>query len=222
MTPGKRGWEGRREEEARRKIQKFLQGRRNPETKQYVGKLIEKLEKVRKEDTERKIKEPEVGWVRVKTLLDEFVGEGKLIKNQTTFYRLLDDLFQDLVIDKRVRKMDQERGRQATFYRIPFEYRQEWLATRDGLEDAYAARMLCIHDLIEQLMIAQELLTEMGCGNPHEIIIERFTRQMKKKPSCTAYKEDPNLINEFMDRNGQINYPELLKKILPKKEDSAL
>lgn len=220
MTPDKRGTDGR-EEEARRKIQKFLQGRRNPETKKYVEKIIDRLEKEREEDSKRKIKEPEVGWVRVKTLLDEFVGEGKLIKNQTTFYRLIDDLFQDLVIAKRVTKMPNERGRQATFYRTMFEYRREWILDRKGLEEIYAATMVSVNQLIEQLMIAQDLLSEMGCANPHDLIIERYTQLHGMKPKSTVYR-DPNLtdakfMEKFKDKNGKINYPELVKYLWPEK-----
>ncbi|WP_321507324.1 hypothetical protein [uncultured Methanoregula sp.] len=182
MRSDKTNAEKLRMEGARRKIQKFLQSRRNPDTKEYVWKLIAKIETVRCEDARRNLIESEVGWIRVKSLLEEFVGEGKLIKSQTTFYRLLDDLYQDQIIEKQVLKMANEKGRQATFYRTPFEYRQEWLVSREFLEQALNTRIEYIRDLSDQLMIAQDLLTEMGCVNPHERIIERFTRMRKKEP----------------------------------------
>ncbi|MGA2917619.1 hypothetical protein [Methanoregula sp.] len=219
MTSDKKGDLGRREDEARLKIQKFLQGRRNPDTRQYVEKIIEYLENVRKKDTDRKKPEREVGWVRVKDLLGEFVGEGKLIKNGTTFYRLIADLSQDLIIDKQTQPMPHEKGRQATFYRTLSKYRREWIFSRDGLESAYAERMACIHDLIEQLIIAQKLLMENGCPNPHEIIIERFKHQRKKKPSCSAALE-PNLIQEFRDEKGNIDYQGLINKIATRGQEN--
>jgi len=212
MTPDKTRDHGRREDEARLKIQKFLQGRRNPETRKYVEKLIEYLENVRKKDTEGKKPNREIGWVRVKDLLGQFVGEGKLIKNETTFYRLIADLSQDLIIEKQARPMPHEKGRQATFYRTLFEYRPEWIFSRDGLEEAYAERMVCIHDLIEQLTIAQKLLADMGCQNPYEIIRERFIHQMKRNPSCSAAL-DPNLIQEFTDKKGNVDHQGLINKI---------
>jgi len=211
MAQGKSEAEVLRESEARRKIQKFLQARRNPHTKECVEKIIERLDKENDIDIKNKAG-PTGGWVRVKTLLEEFVGESKLINNQTTLYRMLDDLFEERIIEKKVGKIEKERGCQATFYRTAFEYRQEWFITREMLESAYAEKMECIHDLIEQLVIAHQLLVEEGCPNPHDIIIERFIYQRKKKPSCSA-SWDPNLIREFTDQNGKINYQELMKKI---------
>jgi hypothetical protein len=125
---------------------------------------------------------------------------------------MLDDLSEEGIIEKIISKIAKEKGCQATFYRTAFQYRQEWFVTREWLEIAYAEKMECIHDLLEQLVIAQQLIRENGCPTPHEKIIERFIHQRKKKPSCTAAL-DPNLIQEFTDKKGNLDYQGLIKKI---------
>ncbi|MGD0079687.1 MAG: hypothetical protein ABSB80_03450 [Methanoregula sp.] len=202
----------KREEEMHQKIVKFLRSRHQPATKQYVWKIIERLEQERIKNIQDNVKKSEIGWVRVRTLLDDLVGKGDgKIENATTFYRLLHDLSGERLIDKRVLKMAKEKGPKATFYRTLFDYQERWFYSRELLEKSIDEYEVYIRDLFEQFMIAQDLLTEMGCVNPHEIIIERFTRLRKREPFYIV-RRDPNLDHEFMEQITQIPDQETPKR----------
>jgi len=200
------------DEEARRKLQRFLQGRRTENTREYVEKIISYLGEARVSDNKEKKSRSEIGWVRVKTLLYEFVGQDNIIKNQTTFYRLMDDLFLDRIIDKRTKKIANERGRQATFYRTPLEYRREWVLDRKGIEELCADRMRSINDLSEQLSIAQQLLVEKGCQNPYSAIKEIYVQRHQIEPSCRV-SIDQDLIQKCTDKNGHVDPAKIIESI---------
>ena len=146
MTPDKR------EDEMRQKITKFLRSRHQPTTKQYVWKIIERLERERIKNTQDNVKKSEIGWVRVRTLLDDLVGKGDdKIENATTFYRLLHDLAENQLIEPQARKMPHEKGRKATFYRTLFDYQERWFYSRELLEKSIDEDEEYIRDLFVQV-----------------------------------------------------------------------
>ena len=73
-------------------------------------------------------------------------------------------------------------------------------------------------------MMAQDLLTEMGCPNPQELIIERFTLLIKREPYYIVYR-DPNLNHELTESALYIPDQEIYKMTRiygPKKEGSLI
>jgi len=200
-----------RGEEVHHRILKFQESRRNDTTKKSARKIIERLEEERQQDAEIE-SESDVGWVRLQTLIDEFVGKEKLIKNQTTLFRLINDLYREKLIDKIVFTNTKLRGRQATFYRTPSEYRQEWLLDRRQLEELCGERMICINGLIEQFQIAQQLLTEKGYQNPYSAIKEIYVQRHQTEPS---YKVciDLDLLQNCTDKNGHIDPAKIIETI---------
>ncbi len=171
-----------REEELRWKIRRFLRTRRNDETKNYVLSIIEILERAREEDSRKKIGKSEAGWVRVKVLLDELVGPDKKIKNETTLYRLANDLFQEKIIERRAVPMPDERMRSATFYRTSEPYQLWWFLSRDQIEERYSKSQLYIKELIRHLVIAGDLLEEMGCPDPQQKIADDYKLLYDRDP----------------------------------------
>ena len=168
--------------ELRGKIQRFLRTRRNDETKHYVAAIIDVLEKVREEDAKKKIRKDNAGWVRVKVLQDELVGPDNVIKNATTFYRLLSDLSRQQIIDRNVVPLPEERQRKATFYRTTGPYQRWWFLSREQLEENYAKNLLCLRELTQQFVIARTLLEELGCPNPQQKISEEYTALTGREP----------------------------------------
>jgi hypothetical protein len=176
-------WE--RKFELRGKIQRFLRSRRNDETKQYIASIIGILETARVEDAKKKSRKEDAGWVRVKILLDELVGPDKIIKNATTFYRLVNDLSRQRIIDRKVLAMPEERKRKATFYRTTGPYQRWWFLSREQLEENYAKDLQCLRELVQHLVIARTLLEELGCPDPQQKISEEYTALLGREPHST-------------------------------------
>ena len=170
-----------REGELRWKIRRFLRTRRNDETKNYVWSIIEILERAREEDS-GKIGKREAGWVRVKVLLDELVGPDKKIKNETTFYRLANDLFEEKIIERRAVPMPDERMRSATFYRTSEPYQLWWFLSRDQIEEEYSKSQVYITELFRHLVIARDLLEEMGCPDSLQKIADDYKLLYDREP----------------------------------------
>jgi len=141
---------------ARQYITRFLRGRRTSETRNYVWMILKRLGKQIPEDVKKAIKPADLGYVRVKTLMDELVDFGK-IPNQTTFYRLLRDLNAADVIEKKSVPMKSERNRPATFYRIARSFdepfREMWFIPRKELEERLSAAEYRIEELEVELSL---------------------------------------------------------------------
>ena len=170
-----------RQEELRWKIRRFLRTRRTDETKNYVWSIIEILERAREEDT-GKIGKSEAGWVRVKVLLDELVGPDKKIKSETTLYRLANDLFEEKIIERRAVPIPDERMRSATFYRTSEPYQLWWFLSRDQIEEEYSKSQVCITELLRHLVIARDLLEEMGCPDLQQKIADDYKLLYDREP----------------------------------------
>jgi|SRR5208283_2052098 len=171
-----------RKNELRWKIMRFLRSRRSDETRKYVGSIIDVLEKAREEDSQKKIRKGEAGWIRVKVLLNELVGPDKEIKNQTTFYRLVNDLSLEKIIERRTVPIPEEQMRSATFYRTSDPYQRWWFLSREQLEEKYTKSQLCVRELIQHLVIARDLLEEMGCPDPQQKIADDYKLLYDRAP----------------------------------------
>jgi len=171
-----------REGELQLKIRRFLRSRRTADTKDYVYSIIEVLERRRKEDSERKIKKSDVGWVRVKELLDDLVGTDKKIKSETPLYRLLNDLAREMIIERRVVPMPEERMRPGTFYRTAEQYQLWWFLSREELEKQYAKSQIVLTELMRQFVIARDLLEDGGFADPQQKIAENYKLLYNREP----------------------------------------
>jgi hypothetical protein len=126
-----------------RKIQKFLKSRRSNETKDQIEAIVAFL--VRERETRK------TGWVPVKEIIEAFFPH--YIRNQTTVYRMLGDLTEAEIIDKKEEIAQKGPGRKPTYYRVPISYPQEWFWSREGLSLNFQKALL-------RLGLAQYLLME--------------------------------------------------------------
>lgn len=169
--------------ELRSRITKFLRSRRSPKTKQYVGSIINVLEKALDNDLRKRIPpRSEAGWVRAKVLLDELVGPGKEIKNPTTFYRLVNDLSSETIIERQIKKIPEERMRTATYYRVIERYKRWWFLSREQLEEKHYKYLRCMRELTQHYVIARSLLEDLGCSNPQKKIAEEYKFLTGREP----------------------------------------
>lgn len=163
-----------REERIQEEILKFQQSRRNDETRKYVWYIIEILETARKRDSEEGIPAREQGWVRVKVILDELLKIK--IPNQTTLYRLLEDLHQAKLIERREKIVPGTKGRAPTYYRTPIAYNNSWFMTREELDREYHDQQILHFKLVMQMGIAAAMLQNCGYEDGKKAIQEEYDR----------------------------------------------
>jgi len=178
------------DQDVRGRVTKFLQGRHRDEMRQYVWKIIERLEDARKNPPADRQDSEEIGWVRVRDLLVEFVGNGKMIKNPTTLHRLLDDLSDDKILEKLILPTPHEKGRHATFYRTQSYFKPSWWVPRETLEDFYDKHYAYTLDLTLQLLLAEDLLKKSGCPDPSQAIQDQFKLRYGWEPAKIVVLDD--------------------------------
>lgn len=117
-----------REERENEILQKFLKSRKSEETKKYVQIIISYLSEQRGEHN-KKIPR----WVQSRDFIVAMVDGGK-IPNGSTFYKLLKDLVDAGLIErKKGLNKTPKPGRPPVFYRVPVYYPRIWFLSRDEL-----------------------------------------------------------------------------------------
>jgi hypothetical protein len=115
------------------KIQLFLKTRRRTATRRYVRRLLTYLSDKRATDTMTD------GWVLALDMRKDLV-KSDIIPNTSTFYKLVTDLENAALIEKRVgKKIPSIAGGPVVYYRVPRVYPEGWFVTP---EEMIAARRM--------------------------------------------------------------------------------
>jgi len=166
------------------KIQEHLDARRNQETRRYTILILNSLERSGE-------------WVSVRDLVNEMVPEH--IPNESTFFRLLKDLYNEKIIDRKEDPTVIRRGKAPVYYKLIVSLpwiREDQLIPGPG-PDPIARRYA-------ELAIAKDLLRECGI-DPDVAIRERFEKEYGtfNEPDTGESEEDPRMkkIRETYQKN---------------------
>lgn len=129
-------------------------------------------------------------------------GPDKKIKSETPLYRLVNDLFEEKIIERRTVPMPAERMRVGTFYRTSEPYQLWWFLSREQIEEQYSKSQVDITELLRQLVIARDLLEVEGCPDPQQKIAEDYKLLYNREPlrNFEAFKprRDPEYRNRYL------------------------
>jgi hypothetical protein len=133
------------------KIEKYINSRRNEETKKYTRDILIFLSE--------KFSDENQGWVRVKEMQAALVNSGDIPFN-TQFFRLLDEMTKLKIIERIEKPREPEApGRIPIYYRLPVICPVSWFMSIDEILELYEIK----------IEIAKELLKSFGINLDAEI-----------------------------------------------------
>lgn len=159
-------------------IEAFLKSRRNEQTKEYSLKIIEYL--INQSTPEND------GWIRSKILKSAIVPD--LIPNDSSFFKLLKDMEQYRVIEKRIIKKEiPEKGKSPTYYRVSQNYGDIFTLERYELHDLLKVKMIGKLNADFDLFFSKMILNHLGVKNI-EAKIEDLKNAWKNKDKIAYNK----------------------------------
>lgn len=160
-----------------------MKSRRNEQTKDYSLKIIEYLINQATPEND--------GWIRSKTLKTAIVPE--LIPNESSFFKLLKDMEQYHVIEKRIIKKEiPEKGKSPTYYRISQNFGHVFTLERHELLDLLQEKTIGKLETDRRFFYANQILYHMGVKDPLKKIDDLKTAWVNSN-----YKEYNEILKEI-------------------------
>lgn len=160
----------------RKTFEKFLESRKNDNTREYTLAILECLSDQYDKDTKKILENEEpdgeiggwtmknAGWIRTKDLLKRV----KIIPNESTFYQLLKNLCDKKLIQKEERKPSTRQGdkplpgpgKYPVYYRVPGHYSSNLFNTKEEFEKELTRAYTNLSKISMRYAVAMDLLAE--------------------------------------------------------------
>lgn len=152
-------------------VDKFLENRRGKKTIPYARAIIGCLSKQFDNDSQKPdLKKDNVGWVVCSRILQEVRAEYPGIRD-STFYRILKEMKDNHLIERRGKKMTPHRpGRVPVYYRVPVLHARVFFESKEEIIDSLLTVIDSIAISRRQNIAAVKLLKKYQPDKPEPII----------------------------------------------------